>query len=667
MNNDFAVGLGEIASRHEKSLIEQILEIRERHVKDKESSSTWITQMKVLALRRGSGSTATPIRSSHQNEWLELTDFTDPEKYLALSYVWTPSSYEDDGQCSWQVWSRKSGARDAEVRDAVLDRVVRYMKQYSVDYLWVDRECIDQKDQDEKMQAMQAMDKVYSMSKWPLAVLFVPVRTHRELKLLTDLLQGSFTRQVSKRKQGQWDGELTLEPSLKEDGQYEVLDLLHRLTSDPWWSRAWCFQEEHVADGSMELLIPHFLGSSAQIDQGLFGKLTRSGDLVLNSHKFRTEATRFVFAYVYTAKRKQKWFDRGICRQILAIAGKYTLMGKHGHLLDLDVQGKSMSTLVLSDLSVKHYTIPSNILNIAANCNWYSRVMNTTSLDNMGDSLSVAILTMWFLNGEIFWNNGLADLTSKDRARCAHGNVFQYLNSVAFGACPPIGEQGRLTYRRKFRFLKPKLTEAGVDTLGHLFRISHAIELESDALEGSEPQEILGFVVKKLRRAHPRLATRLDRFIHEEFNKLDATYPSRRAMSLSAKNLVSRLHEKPYIGVGSLLHRTENTKGSIDAGIFAVDGPVTSRQPRYVFTSWEEGSRGTPEYKTQPEEDKYMSLRVSVTDWSMNLASPMLRTVAWTDSLCFYERAKRHPYTFPWPTSLLPDLATANDVSSHEA
>jgi len=648
MGNDFAVGLKEIASRHGKSPIKQILETCERHVKDKESSMAWTTRMKVLALRSRSasgpsGSTATPVRPDHQNEWLELLDFNPFEKYLALSYVWTPSSYEDGARCSWQVLSSESGARNAEVRDAVLDRVVRYMKQYSVDYLWVDQECINQKDEDEKMQAMQAMDKVYSMSDCPLAVLFVPVRTHRELELLADLLQGRFIRQASKRKQGQWDGEPTLETSLNEHGECEVLALLHRLTSDPWWSRAWCFQEEYVAGSRMELLIPHTLESSAQIDQGVFGELTRSGDLVIKSHDFRTEATKFVFAYVYTAKRKRKEFDQDICRQILDIAGKYTLMGKHGHLLDLDVQGKSMSTLVLSDLGVKHYTVPSDILNIAANCNLYSQVMSTTSLDETGDSLSIAILTMWFLNGETFWNNGLADPTSKDRGRCARWNVFQYLNSIAFGACPPIGEQGRLTYRKKFRFLKPKLTEAGVDTLGHLFRIRHAIRLEADVLEGSEPEEVLGFVVKKLRGAEPTLAARLDGFIREEFNKLDATYPSRRAMSLSAKSLVSRLHEKPIFYVGSLLHRTENTKGPIDAGIFAFDGPVTSQRPRYVFASWEEGSGGIPKYENQPEEDKYMSIRVSVTDSSMAMASPQLRTEAWTDSLCFYECAKWHP------------------------
>ncbi|KAK5092084.1 hypothetical protein LTR70_005049 [Exophiala xenobiotica] len=667
MNNDLAVGLREIASRHEKSLIERIVETQKRHAKVKESPLAWITRMKVLGLRSGSGSTATPIRTSHQNEWLELTDFTGSEKYLALSYVWKPSSYEDAAQYSWKVRSSKSGTRKAEVRDAVLDRVVRYMKHYSVDYLWVDGECINQKDPDQKMQAMQAMDKVYNMSDWPLAVLFVPVRTHRELELLTDLLQGTFIRQASKRKQGQWDGELTLEPSLDEEGEYEVLDFLHRLTSDPWWSRAWCFQEEYVVEGSMELLIPHFLGSSAHIDQGLFGRLTKSGDLVLNSHQFRTEATKFVFAYVYTAKRKRKDFDRGICLQILDIVGKYTLMGKHGHLLDLDVQGKSMSTLVLSDLGVKHYTVPSDILNIAANCNLYSRAMSTTSLDETGDSLSIAILTMWFSNGETFWNNGLADPTSKDRGRCAHWNVFQYLNSIAFDACPPIGEQGRLTYRKKFRFLKPKLTAAGVHTLGHLFRIRHAIRLEADVLEGSEPEEVLSFVVKKLRGAEPRLAARLDRFIRKEFNKLDATYPSRRAMSLSAKNLVSRLHEKPVFYVGSVLHGTEDTEGPIDAGIFAFDGPVTSQRPRYVFTSWEEGSGGTPGYKNQPEEDKYMSIRVSVTDSSMAMASPQLRTEAWTDSLCFYECAQWRPYTFPWPASLHYGLAAANDISSDEA
>lgn len=384
------------------------------------------------------------------------------------------------------------------------------MKHYSVDYLWVDQECIDQKNEEEKMQAMQAMDKVYSMSDWPLAVLFVPVRTHRELELLADLMRGRFTRQASKRKQGQCDGDLSLDPGLDEVGQYEILDLLYRLTSDPWWSRAWCFQEEHLAGRHMKLLIPHFLGPSAQIDEGIFGKLTTSGDLILSSYEFRTEATMFVLAYVCTAKRKQERFDQGLCRQILTIAGKYTLLAKHGRHLDLDVRGKSMSTLVLSDLGRKHYTLPSDILNIAANCNLYPQVMNTASLDKLGDSLSIATLTMWFLNGEIFRNNDLGGPTNNNTARRVNQSVFQYLHSIAFDDCPPFGEQGRLTYRRKFRFLNPKLTKMGIDTCGHLFGISHIIKLDTDVLEGSETEDVLSLVAKEVRRTHTKLAARLD-------------------------------------------------------------------------------------------------------------------------------------------------------------
>lgn len=656
MNNDFAVGLRDIASRNDESLVAQILKTGEKHARVKESSLQWLIRMKVLTLRNrsgsgSSGSIVTPIRPSYRDEWFELIRFTGTRNYVALSYVWTPSFYEDDAQFPWQVETSGSGTRDAEVRNTILDRVSRYMKHYSVDYLWVDQECIDQKNEEEKMQAMQAMDKVYSMSDWPLAVLFVPVRTHRELELLADLMRGRFTRQASKRKQGQCDGDLSLDPGLDEVGQYEILDLLYRLTSDPWWSRAWCFQEEHLAGRHMKLLIPHFLGPSAQIDEGIFGKLTTSGDLILSSYEFRTEATMFVLAYVCTAKRKQERFDQGLCRQILTIAGKYTLLAKHGRHLDLDVRGKSMSTLVLSDLGRKHYTLPSDILNIAANCNLYPQVMNTASLDKLGDSLSIATLTMWFLNGEIFRNNDLGGPTNNNTARRVNQSVFQYLHSIAFDDCPPFGEQGRLTYRRKFRFLNPKLTKMGIDTCGHLFGISHIIKVDTDVLEGSETEDVLSLVAKEVRRTHTKLAARLDKFIHQEFK--DATYASRRAMSLSAKNLVLQLQEKPYVGVGNLINRAESTRGPIDAGIFALDGPVTSQQPGYVFVSWQEGSGGIPEYKNQPEEDKYVSLKVSVTDQSMNTASPLLRTEGWADSLCFYTGAEPHSYTFPWPASLV--------------
>ena len=667
MTNDFATSILEIARNNDTSPVEYLLEVQGQHMASKETSWQWVSPLKVLTLYdthfANSTKSARRLVSSANHKAYFGTETIRDDQYIALSYVWNPAVHEEPAKYSWLIQSESLVSRPSEVRDTVLDRVVQYMNHYKVKHLWVDRECIDQNDQEARQQAMQSMDIVYSISDHPLAVLSEPIRTEHELQALESLLDGKLVSETRKRKRNDTTCDLVLNQNRDEHYIYGVLDLLYRLTSNIWWTRAWCFQEEYLAGKTMELLIPHHRGRSIVAKKQIFGKLTQQGDLVVSSYKFRDEATKFVFAYVAAAKQAGKPFKEKICRHILDHAGKYTLMGDYGHLLDIEVQGSSMSTLVLSDLHLKGCTYPSNILNIAANCNFYSETINTISLKEKRHSLSFAILTMWFSNGEIFWNNGRADPKRGDGTCHADKNVFEYLNGIAFNACPRFGRQGSLKYRRKSRFLSPNLSEIGVETFGHLFRVGWRIRIEADLLEASSPKQVLYGIADKLWRNHRKLADQLFDFINEKFDPHGrySASSARCVMSFAAASLVSRLREWPYIEVGYLRNRRDNcTQG---AGIFAVCDPGPLSQRRYVFTCWQEGSGGIAKYKSQPEEDKYVSLSVSVVDQSLNTSSPLLSTEGWADSLCFFDGAEKYPYTFPWPVSLLSSGHTTQDTA----
>lgn len=654
MNNDFSDALRDVIHRGKSDIIPQILKSQRSFMETKQKSRTWMTPLKVLALRGTmselkEASPANAAAGSDSGQYFEH-DYISTTRYLALSYVWKNSAHEGKVQHSWQVRGRGCDeGSTCRVRDSVLDRVVRYMQSRGVYHLWVDKECIDSENTRERQQALQCMDLVYCASEEPLAVLSVPIRTRIELAMLQSLLNDQLVAMVDDRGTLM---SLQIKDHHEEEQIYRVLDLLHRMTSDDWWSRAWCFQEEYRATKDMKLLIPHYLGTDVPDDTEIFGDLTGSGELTISSSTFRQQTTRFILAYVTTAKTHGKMYDRGTCLQILGRAGDYALLSQYGHILDLEAKGKSTSTLVLNDLQHKNYTVPSDMLNIAANCNVYYRTMNTGLIDNYKASMSIAMLTMWFLNGEIFWNDGNADPGRGNRAWIEDQNVFTHLDSIAFDACPEIGEQSRLAYRRKLRFLRPKLMSKGVETYGHLFHLTQVIKLDAESVSTSDPAQAFLNVASELKNVDSKFAARLEKFVAEEFNQghADFAWASRHAMSLSATNLITRLRERPYLAFGILANRDDgSTSGEVDAGIFAVNSLALSPDSSFVFNSWQQGSRGAPWYKNQPEEDKYVSLKVSIVEDSLNSASPLLCTEAWVDGLCFYEGATQHPYTFPWP------------------
>lgn len=654
MSNDFSTSLREVIGRSKSGMIDRILEARREFMETKQKSRSWMTPLKVLVLNDREQKSISPSWTAHTNsqEAGKLFDrgHISTSQYVALSYVWNQSAYEPKTDHSWLVQAKDSKKSNVcKVRDAVLDRVVRYMRKHDVRHLWVDQECIDSTNAEEHQQALQCMDLVFATSERPLAVLFVPIRTMMEFDTLKKLLEDEML-DCSGESGGH--GHPTMNGNVSEDEIYRVLDLLHRLTSDPWWTRAWCFQEEYLAEKDMKLLIPHYLDPDTIEQHQVFGDLVVSGDLTISSSLFRRQTTRFLLAYVAMAKKQERLYDYGVCLQILNKVGDYALMGQYDYLLDLEARGKSMSTLVLKDLHQKNYTIPSDMLTIAANCNKYYRTMNTNLIDDSKASMSISMLAMWFANGEIFWNNGLADPQYGHKAWLDGRNIFGQLDAIAFDACPDIGEQSKLEYRRKMRLLRPRLLSKGVETYGHLFKIIQTIALDTEIVQFADPSQVLRGVADQVRELLPHLADRLEKFVKDEFSQSSAFngWASRHAMSLSATNLVARLREKPYVACGIIANRNGLfTPGEVDAGIFAADSPTSLPQPAHVFTSWQQGSRGTPWYKNQPEEDKYVSLRVSVEDRSTSTNSPLLRTEAWIDGLCFYEGTSQQAYTFPWP------------------
>lgn len=100
--------------------------------------------------------------------------------YVAVSYTWEESSQSDMPAAihEYCVQSRDKLAFIAsKVRDGVLARVIKYVEYRGIELFWIDQECIEQTDSEEKQAAMQSMDQVYSLSKFPVGLLSVHIES----------------------------------------------------------------------------------------------------------------------------------------------------------------------------------------------------------------------------------------------------------------------------------------------------------------------------------------------------------------------------------------------------------------------------------------------------------------------------------------------------------
>ncbi len=84
--------------------------------------------------------------------------------------------------------------QESKVEDAVLSRVLRFASSVDCPYVWIDRECINQDNLDEKQHAIQSMDLVYSRCRNALALLSITISAERDLIMLQQLLAGEFVQ-----------------------------------------------------------------------------------------------------------------------------------------------------------------------------------------------------------------------------------------------------------------------------------------------------------------------------------------------------------------------------------------------------------------------------------------------------------------------------------------
>ncbi|KAI1447668.1 hypothetical protein F5Y02DRAFT_378088 [Annulohypoxylon stygium] len=652
---DTSLSLSQIRDRNASSIISSVLNIQKQAV----TRENWLKSLECLYLAKNSeepsgkrrrvadGSVTTRAPKLLGRRYLNPVVNSSTERdYIAVSYTWDPSKEEKeagDGHCGkYFVEPRRAGetALPSDVRDVVWRRVLNYANHVRCENIWIDRECIDQQNEAAQEEAIQSMHLVYSLSECPIALLTCTIETEEELDLLANLI----------------DGEIDAED------EEAVLTLLNKITSNYWWTRAWPFQEDYRASVRMDLLIPHHpdlemrkQGMKDDRERSLLG--TVEGEIVIKSADFRSRATEFCLMY----RKRSK--DKDICDKILRTAPKYNILLEE----ELDTPGfgsisRSMSPSILSDIVSRDIGKESDRLAIMANCCGYGTRLDTNSLNSDKSSLSLSILALYLLNGEIIEND-----PNKSDQGTLDDNIHEYLSKQSLNSFqPPVDE--RLTFIKNCRFIDPRLTLEGTETTGHLWKLGQVIRRRPMKLEKYVTLPPLERFATDLEyraygKSYSEMAVGLLSWLRGPASPYRSKKPSRRWQwhILMTDYIEEALLEGKTLRLGRLVHPRYGTDKTPCTAVFVGDGKddwEDETVETYAFTSLR-----PVKHMSMVGIERHVSLEVEVK-WPKEDASevpssplPKLYTKRWLNGLCLDELdifadPPTRPVLFPWPRTL---------------
>ncbi|KAI0973791.1 hypothetical protein F4678DRAFT_486960 [Xylaria arbuscula] len=599
--------LRQIAARYRRPIVSLLLDIqRDGILKDEDLVIDFLKRLECFYIRANDRTT---LRRT-------LIDVSEETKYIALSYTWNPSDHEDETSGGYFVEARyRSNCWRSSVRNCVFERITKYMLVEGVTLLWIDRHSIPQKISNpathrQKIAGLQCMDKVYERSEHPVALLGRPLASSYELTLLRKVMSGSFV------KESHSAGGFQLSQEDRDQDATDALELLFAITSDLWWQRAWTFQENYKAGKNMTLLIQH-PECCERLKEGyrIFGEV--SGELCINSVLFSEKATKFCLAF-----------------------GRYQI------LLD---NSQPMTPTIIQDVEKREVSKVWDRLAIIGNCCSYPVRMDIERLQQNRKSLSLSLLIMWLLNGELLINNS-------DEHSALDLNISGFLERYSFDKMSSPLEQHSLTFNKGSRFIGVKLVDSGILTKGYIWelgRIIRTIEFNNEIPWIQKPQgqgvlklfehRCLTKLSQELKALHEceSLARYITTYLYNDAHGSPDFFYGENYMGMMMVELSEAVRNGKDLRLGKL-------RGSNDfMAVFVWEG---DDEPGFVFTS----SRPKSDFEGYGfhDTDRHVSLEVDIRPGSGHIeGSPLHLYIKqrWVSGVCFFVRCSPEQVIFPWP------------------
>ncbi|KAH7118635.1 hypothetical protein B0J13DRAFT_569469 [Dactylonectria estremocensis] len=649
MKNDMTSPLGEISAGSDEALHAKILDIQRRAQLVQQKSAMRLCVQVDL-------STATSLRGGTGS--IELRHHKS-EEYIAVSCPWSLPGHDTVSGRYRFAPEQPSGV--IMPPDIVLERILNF-KICNSDYLdtpfWVDKLCINQDASDEKAMAVHSMDLVYQYSGkkvvtggheqilgCSLGLLFVEVTTVAQLTMLRKLLDSKFAENNGNA------------PKLlvSVDEAISVLELIEAIIQDSWWHRAWIFQEEFLASRHMILLLPCTLDRTGLFENedgvDLFGKT--AGEIEVRPLNFRTEVTVFCLALSRHADKSSQ--ER--CFRILTYARRYTFLYRSKYSAGPSSVVHAMSPAIFEDISTRGITVPSDILAIAANCCRYTSRLDAQILNTANESLSMAILTLFVMNGEIFRQDVQPETITQQ-------NVLECLRTAKLRVIPPL-QAAELIFIKMSRLPTVTMSDMGLTVRGALSRLDKRIKVkisttdeefywksnddtQTNTLSEGEQRLLValeGHLKSIYQEGGRALHSKLREFLNDKrASQAPQFWSQQHIQVMMAKAVCRAIAERRPLWL-SRLHVPK--KWTPWLGIFIPDDPLNeSAAISFAFTAMQTDH----EFKDRGAKLARKNTRVTSLQVRFNPGPQQILPRKWMNGLSFFNN-KDHPsdLTIPWP------------------
>jgi hypothetical protein len=356
--------------------------------------------------------------------------------------------------------------------------------------------------------------------------------------------------------------------------------------------------------------------------------------------------------------------------EILQIAGKYRLVLK---------PSESMTPRIVADIEKRKMGERWDRLAITANCCKYSTRLNVRQLMQDNASLSLAMLALCLLNGEVLHNG------RPPHPRASEMTVSEFLKERVFDGFNSPSHQHSLTFNRSCRFFDVSLTSHGIRTRGHMWKIYKIIDTctwppqgawvedLSGMLEPIQRKQLAYFAYHLAREGHTRLSDEIETYLENDARLGLARTPygnlsfTQRYMHTMASEVADAIARGSTLGLGCLWTPGEGHRHSPYLAVFVLDNGGTPSQTSdmsdesdesddgevFVFTASSPENNSSEEYDSN-DLDRHVSFEVEVgglvgdTDGLI----PQLRIRRWLSGLCFFKRVRTTYVVFSWPRDL---------------
>jgi hypothetical protein len=534
--------------------------------------------------------------------------------------------------------------KQVKTRDIVLERVIKYTEKVETPYFWIDQECLDQRDAEKLQEAMDSMNIVYHRSRYSVALLEIILESN-EKELLDILMSGEYIRRA------------------KIDS---MVQMLKHIQGDKWWTRAWTFQEEYLAGHNMELLIRHKSIPGVRISSAL-GDM--EGEARISATQFRDRVTDFLQDLIEKNATTEEF--RVTCKTLLRPFRRYNLLEETTDLANR----RAMSSDVFEDLECRGIDKPFDLLPIAANVCDYDVRLHSAELAKIPHSaglVGLCILTMYLLNGEIFFNGELVRKLPTEKG------LSEYIRYISPGVfIPPLGN-GRLAWLKKCRLRPAKLSLEGIVTSGYLWHVYKRIRVTNsghvpDVWDDSETVGLgtnernrLFQLIDELEQMEicKELRDELVRYLKKDEHLQDGSAWPKSYMNKMAEEVVQA------IGSGRSLYLAAHKASPKACAIFVMDTDrYASSDPDAKSNGYGPGKdvcqseidcqSGSSESFGVVEEDfcvftstsrrHHVSMTVDLAETASGSKSPLMTVTGWTNGLAFYDVKLRENLVVRWP------------------